>query len=723
MVKVPDTLSRMLDEIRGVDGSGVDIQELMEQATVLANGKHLSIAVEHAFDDEMAEEFSEPAALVEESATDDEDDDTYLLEIFCNESREQLQAIGEWLAAYSDPGQVSDELYHALHTLSGISESAGMPAIGRLAGGLYGWFGAIHEERREVGKPAFEVLRDCKNEISRMVEALPDKSSDEALLDILSARIKALPPIENVPVYVQPSVDVSAIVEALAAEDLTAGAGAEAMPFEADLNEAVAETVDADALQSGSGVGEAASDDAGSTIDEVEPDDAMLTATGHASAEDSGEQQASVDSADLVETTTAADVSAPDDVVEAVAAEIVSADTHAEDAADVVGVTSRTDVAATAKTDPYADMDPELYEIFVEESSEVIEASEAALRGWSQAPDNSGFMEEFQRHLHTLKGSARMMDLEHIGNLSHAVESLMTEVSEDRVKCSPELFGLLADAHDRLADMVDKVRNRELTAAATDLEAGLQIVIEGGNVPDIDAEPAPEAGQPVETQPVDVADEPEESSVARDDRVETVDDSHLREPSKDVKVQSESLHRAMPPRLVIDHDSQAQARGEQVKVQSDMLDNMVNHAGEINIYRARMEKQISDYRFNLSELDQTISRLRDQLRQLEMETEAQVLHRYDQESDQRNADFDPLEMDRYSNLQQLSRSLMESISDLSSLKDLMENTTRDSETLLLQQSRVSMDLQENLIRTRMIPFASLSPRLRRIARQAARQLD
>jgi chemosensory pili system protein ChpA (sensor histidine kinase/response regulator) len=178
-----------------------------------------------------------------------------------------------------------------------------------------------------------------------------------------------------------------------------------------------------------------------------------------------------------------------------------------------------------------------------------------------------------------------------------------------------------------------------------------------------------------------------------------------------------------PPRLVIDRDQQTKARGEQVKVQSDALDNMVNHAGEINIFRARMEKQISDYRFNLAELDQTINRLRDQLRKLEIETEAQILYRYEQESDQRHQEFDPLEMDRYSNLQQLSRSLMESISDLRSLQDLMENTTRDSETLLLQQSRVSTELQENLIRTRMIPFVSLSPRLRRIARQSARQLE
>jgi chemosensory pili system protein ChpA (sensor histidine kinase/response regulator) len=135
-----------------------------------------------------------------------------------------------------------------------------------------------------------------------------------------------------------------------------------------------------------------------------------------------------------------------------------------------------------------------------------------------------------------------------------------------------------------------------------------------------------------------------------------------------------------------------------------------------------MEQQISDYRFNLAELDQTIRRLREQLRQLEMETEIQVLFRHGQEGGTDRMEFDPLELDRYSNLQQLSRSLMESISDLHSLQDLMEVTTRESETLLLQQSRVSTDLQEGLMRTRMIPFAGLASRLRRIVRQTAKQL-
>ncbi|MGW8181656.1 MAG: hypothetical protein ACWGQW_23240, partial [bacterium] len=180
-------------------------------------------------------------------------------------------------------------------------------------------------------------------------------------------------------------------------------------------------------------------------------------------------------------------------------------------------------------------------------------------------------------------------------------------------------------------------------------------------------------------------------------------------------------HLSLPQKK--EHQQQARAHGEQVRVQSTLLDDMVNYAGEINIYRSRMEQQVSDYRYNLAELDQTITRLRDQLRQLEMETEAQILYRYEQEVDASNQEFDPLEMDRYSNLQQASRSLIESISDLRSLQELMENTTRESETLLLQQSRVSTDLQEGLMRSRMIPFSGLASRLRRIVRQSARQLE
>jgi chemosensory pili system protein ChpA (sensor histidine kinase/response regulator) len=51
------------------------------------------------------------------------------------------------------------------------------------------------------------------------------------------------------------------------------------------------------------------------------------------------------------------------------------------------------------------------------------------------------------------------------------------------------------------------------------------------------------------------------------------------------------------------------------------------------------------------------------------------------------------------------------------LKNTLLDRTKDTETLLLQQSRINTELQEKLMRTRMVPFSRLVPRLRRIVRQ------
>ncbi len=164
---------------------------------------------------------------------------------------------------------------------------------------------------------------------------------------------------------------------------------------------------------------------------------------------------------------------------------------------------------------------------------------------------------------------------------------------------------------------------------------------------------------------------------------------------------------------------------EQVRVRAELLDRLVNNAGEVSIYRSRLEQQSGALGFNLTELDQTVSRLRQQLRQLEIETEAQILFRYERDKEagvQYDEDFDPLEMDRFSTIQQLSRSLAETVNDLVSIRDIMDEVNREAETLLLQQSRVTTDLQDGLLRTRMIPFSTLVPRLHRVVRQTCAQM-
>ncbi|HEY4559577.1 MAG TPA: hybrid sensor histidine kinase/response regulator, partial [Lysobacter sp.] len=56
------------------------------------------------------------------------------------------------------------------------------------------------------------------------------------------------------------------------------------------------------------------------------------------------------------------------------------------------------------------------------------------------------------------------------------------------------------------------------------------------------------------------------------------------------------------------------------------------------------------------------------------------------------------------------------------LQTTFDDLTRQYETLLLQQSRVSSELQEGLMRTRMVPFDGLLPRLRRVVRQASGEM-
>ena len=84
-------------------------------------------------------------------------------------------------------------------------------------------------------------------------------------------------------------------------------------------------------------------------------------------------------------------------------------------------------------------------------------------------------------------------------------------------------------------------------------------------------------------------------------------------------------------------------------------------------------------------------------------------------------DFDPLELDRYSTIQQLSRALAESANDLESIKDLLRSLTTEAESLLVQQSRVTAELQDGLMRTRMVPFERHVPRLTRLVRQVAQE--
>src|SRR5262249_13385772 len=120
------------------------------------------------------------------------------------------------------------------------------------------------------------------------------------------------------------------------------------------------------------------------------------------------------------------------------------------------------------------------------------------------------------------------------------------------------------------------------------------------------------------------------------------------------------------------------ARPGMARVDAELLDHLLNISGEASIARSRLEQQLGSIDFNLGELSRTVTRLKEQLRNLEIETEAQILHKHEDEGTHRS-EFDPLELDRYSSIQQYSRALAETANDVGSIQQLLENLGKETQ--------------------------------------------
>ncbi|WP_223789822.1 hybrid sensor histidine kinase/response regulator [Marinicella meishanensis] len=334
------------------------------------------------------------------------------------------------------------------------------------------------------------------------------------------------------------------------------------------------------------------------------------------------------------------------------------------------------------------ELDDELLEIFSEEATEIFDRADHLLAELEEKPDSTNIIQALQRDLHTLKGGARMAGLNQIGDLSHQLESLFESIAESKQEVSSDQHEMMSQVMHKLHGMV----NSEDYGLTTSIEQETQqlediLSSEGGEIKEkskLDEEFFDPLAQVDEA--VEESDAPEEAAAVQ---------------RKKANVLS----------------------GGQIKVNSELLDKLVNFAGEVSIYRSRMEQQAAELRLNIDELENTVDRVRRQLRELEHETEAQIISNYQIEGDELEEDFDPLELDQFSTIQQLSRSLSESVSDLTNIQSYLQESARSSETLLIQQSRVNTELQEGLMETRLVTFNSLVPRLRRVLRTSGQELS
>ncbi|ALF59415.1 Hpt domain-containing protein [Psychrobacter urativorans] len=340
--------------------------------------------------------------------------------------------------------------------------------------------------------------------------------------------------------------------------------------------------------------------------------------------------------------------------------------------------------------------DPDILEVFLEEADELIASSNKYLQLFLNNISDIVALQALQRDLHTIKGGARMVAANGIADLAHEMETVYEELAIRRRPATKMISQLLVTCHDWLADAVFVLKSQLNPPMPSSLVTALQ---------QFSKNPDSLKSIPIESLQTQL-----NAIFAAKTKRESV-----------LGVDSIAL---MPPMAgSFTEQEQSNSTNEMMRISGSLIERMINLSGESAINRARIDMGMSSLTLSIEEMGTTVQRLADQLRRMEIELEQQILSQIDDEELIANEDFDPLEMDQYSSLNQLSKSLTESASDLIDINSTLLEKTRDSENLLLELSRTQTELQDGLMNSRMVPFARLTPRLERIVRQTANELN
>jgi chemosensory pili system protein ChpA (sensor histidine kinase/response regulator) len=323
------------------------------------------------------------------------------------------------------------------------------------------------------------------------------------------------------------------------------------------------------------------------------------------------------------------------------------------------------------------DIDPELLPIFLEEAQELVPAVGQGLRDWRVSPDNPAAGNALQRTLHTLKGSARMCGAMALGELTHHMETRVENALATK-ELPAAFFEELEVSYDRMGFLHDLLVNPQAAVPAS-----------------VDKPESPAAAPQAAASPIEAA--PSRPAASAPDKPE------------------------QKPATQAEQDL-AQASRAMLRVRADLIDRLVNEAGEVSIARSRIEGDLRSIKGALFEFTENVNRMRAQLRDIEIQAESQMQSRISlaQESE---TPFDPLEFDRFTRFQELTRMMAESVNDVATVHQNLLKAVGESEAATTAQARLTRALQANLMRIRMVPFASVSERLFRIVRQAAKETD
>ncbi len=416
--------------------------------------------------------------------------------------------------------------------------------------------------------------------------------------------------------------------------------------------------------------------------------------------------------------------------------------------------------------------------LFKSDLPELLEDIDTTMLSTHSHPEEHKNWVELERLLHTLKGGARMINAQAMADVAHEAESLLNSIvtgielmdktAQKQVQTAIDTLHDLAEAvlegntdlstsipsieaakaEEKLDNNLDE--NTELATILTedlddntdlsttvfesevkikkllDEKLNLQRDSDTGNIEEKSNQQQTKQSPEQPSEKISLVDD-------SDNEIENTSNSYNSLLEQLIVSQKDSLHdinfsqnQTKTTKLNNHSESTTSNNNEMIRLPASVIDNMVCISTEININQTRLSEHLQHFGNDIDELLTTATRLGQQLRALELETEAQIRHSHQTEPDLKQDDdeeqFDPLELDQYSEIQQLSRFIQEGLNDLSSIEENLSSEQARIRQVVTKQSKMSQEMQQSLLATRLVTIDTLSPRLQRIARQTAESL-
>jgi chemosensory pili system protein ChpA (sensor histidine kinase/response regulator) len=746
---VPDIIVEELEA--HPDESVVEAEQQAEADAAEAAHAEAEAAVQHA--EEQAAEEAESRALEEEEEHKEAVFDDEILEFFLEEAREIAEQskdlLQKWRSNPADETSLTD-LRRAFHTLKGSGRMSGAIDFGDYAWYIEDMLNDVIADKHTASDAIFDILDHAIVELPGFLDGLEKHDESDvdpdrwlAMVDALDADVEATPePVEEAQ---EPEAEqIEPLTEEVMDEEVAAEAAEESTEEaieEIALSEALSglpvplqsDTVrDIYTSEINQYLNDLGAEISGCMDKGSCPSSELLhrlihTLRGSARSvglekmadayeaienqlNDLSARKRNLDTADISLLQSSHDLglqlldtlqqpAVPEESLLDAFAEL--ADTAKQRTADMEGIVSA-EAAAAEEAGPVVEeeLDEELVEIFREEATDLLSRFHEALDGWREQPDSEEASAEIKRIFHTIKGGARSTGIMGVGNLAHNAETLLDDSEKAGNKIDDRLFDLIEEVHDTLLMMVERPLSNEFAGQAKELDDRLTGYLTAAPVKAAKKGKAAEvpAAEPEKVEELPVEEHAELALLNIKPTVEEeLPEAQLAEPKK--------------------------VSQNQIRVNADLLSTLANYAGEVSIARSRIQQMVTDFKDNLGELHNSIGRFQTQLRELEIQADTQILSTSGGDIESVEDDFDPLEFDRYTQLQFLSRNLSEGLNDLMMIQNGMDNFAGDVEMLLAEQSRLNTDLQEGLTQTRMVSFSTLLPRLRQLTRKTARELN